>query len=211
MIFTLDEAKALINVTALTQDDQIQRLMPVIESDIQEYCNNSFINKRVYLMSGEISFTHNSTSGDTINLDIGANEDGFVEAQFKAGQTVRVMGSYNNDNIFEIESVSSTALTLYDLAQKPYTNQLVTEDEDVFVYVGKVEYPNALKNVAAQMLNYKLSSHDYGVHSETVSRYSVTYNTDYAGGYPKGLMSALNKWRVPVIVWSAIIIPTCSR
>lgn len=199
MIATKAEIKRLLNITSMTQEEQIDQLIPVIESDIREYCNNGFRDTNIYLSSGEISFTHNAGSADTINLDIGTNEAGFVDAQFKAGQTVQVQGSYNNNNFFEIETVSSTALTLYTAANKPYFPVLVTEDEDVLVLINKVEYPSALKNVVAQMMNYKLTNRDYGVSAETVARYSVTYNMDFANGYPKSIMTSLNRWRRPVV------------
>jgi uncharacterized protein YqfB (UPF0267 family) len=200
MIATKAEIKTLLNNTSMAQDEQIDMLLPVIESDIREYCNNGFRDKDVYIASGEISFTHNAGSADTINLDIGTNENGFVESQFKAGQTVQVQGSYNNDYFFEIESVSSTAMTLYTPAKRPYFPVLVTEDEDTLVLIYKVVYPSALKNIEAQMLNYKLSNRDYGVSAETVARYSVTYNTDFINGYPGSIMSGLNRWRRPVLV-----------
>lgn len=190
----------MLQITATTQDNLIDQLIPLIEDDIREYCNNNFNDKNVYLIASAISFTHNSTSADTINLDIGANQDGFVEAQFKAGQTVQVEGSFNNNGFFDIESVTSTVMTLYTDESRPYFGQLVTEDEDEFVRITKVKYPDALKLNVAQMCKYKLSTYDYSVKSETVSRYSVEYNQDLLNGYPKSLMTGLNRWRRPVLV-----------
>ena len=200
MIATKDEIKDLLAITSMTQEELLERLIPVIEDDIRQYCNNAFRNEDVYVSSGEISFTHNAGSADTINLDIGTNEDGFIEANFKAGQTVQVQGSYNNNGFFEVETVSSTVMTLYAPASRPYFPVLVTEDEDVLVTVHKVEYPTALKNVMAQMCRYKLTNRDYGVAAETVARYSVTYAQDFANGYPIPLLSGLNRWRRPVVV-----------
>jgi len=196
MIATLTEIKALLAVTSTTQDDLLNRLIPIVEDDIRQYCNNGFRDANVYISSGDISFTQNSTSADVINIDAGT--DGFVDALFKAGQTVQVRGSYNNDGFFDVETVSSAAMTLYSSTSRPYFDPLVTEDEGVYVMINKVDYPNALKNVMAQMCRYKLSNYDYQVASESVSRYSVSYNMDSASGYPKTLMSGLNRWRRPV-------------
>jgi len=200
MIATREEIKTLLSITAVTQDPLIDTLIPIIESDIREYCNNGFNDGNVYLSSSEISFTHNSTSADTINLDISTNEDGFVDAQFKADQTVQVCGSYNNNEFFEIASVSSTALTLYENSEMANFDELLTEDESVLVRIDKVTYPKALKNSVAQMCKYKLSQYDYSVKSETVSRYSVSFNEDLSGGYPKAIMTSLNRFRIPVFV-----------
>jgi len=200
MIATKTEIKALLAITSTTQDTLLEQLIPIVEDDIRTYCNNAFRDSRVYVSSGEISFTRNSTSADTINLDIGTNEEGFADAQFKAGQTVQVQGSYNNDGFFDVETVTSTVMTLYSSTSRPNFQQLVTEDEDVLVTINKVLYPLALKNVVAQLCNYKLSNHDFAVSAETVSRYSVTYNTDYINGYPKTLMTGLNRWRIPVFI-----------
>lgn len=201
MIATKDEIKRLLTITSMTQEELLDQLIPIVEDDIRTYCNNGFADPDVYIRSGEISFTHNSgATADTINLNISTNEDGFVEAQFKAGQTVQVQGAYNNDGFFDVETVSSTVLTLYTRANRPYFQVLVTEDEDVLVQINKVVYPSALKNIVAQMCKYKLSNHDYSVSAETVSRYHVTYNTDFVNGYPKNIMSGLNRWRVPVLI-----------
>jgi hypothetical protein len=193
MIASRTEIKAILQVTTTTNDDLIDRFIPIVESDIREYCNNNFVDDEVYLQSSGISFTANTTSGDTINLDVATN--GFVYAQFKDGQTVYVLGSYNNDGFFEVETVSSATLTLYTSTSRPYFDELVTEDKDVYVSIFKVLYPNALKFVVADMVNYKLTKQDHSVVSETVSRYSVTYNRDTLNGYPKSLMAGLNKWR----------------
>jgi hypothetical protein len=200
MIASRTEIKSILKITASTDDNLIDQLIPLIEDDIREYCNNNFADKNVYLISGEISFTHNSTSADTINLDISANEDGFVEAQFKAGQTVQVEGSYNNNKFFEIEAVTSTAMTLYTGEDRPYFPELVTEDEDVLIRITKIDYPDALKLNVAQMCKYKLSTYDYSVKSEQVSRYRVEYNQDLDNGYPTSLMTGLKRWRRPVLV-----------
>ena len=193
MIASRTEIKAILQVTTTTNDDLIDRMIPIVESDIREYCNNNFVDDEVYLQSSGISFTHNSTSADTINLSDATN--GFSYAQFKDGQTVYVLGSYNNDGFFEVETVSSAALTLYTSTSRPYFDPLVTEDKDVYVSIFKVLYPNALKFAVADMVKYKLSNQDQSVLSETVSRYSVTYNRDSMSGYPKSLMTGLNKWR----------------
>ncbi len=199
MIATKDEIKRLVQITTMTQEELLDQLIPIVEDDIRQYCNNAFRDSNVYISSGEISFTHNSgATADTINLNISTNEDGFVEAQFKAGQTVQVQGSYNNNGFFDVETVTSTVMTLYARTARPYYQTLVTEDEDVLIQINKVDYPKALKNVVAQMCQYKLTNRDYDVESETVARYSVTYNRDLINGYPKSLMTGLNRWRVPV-------------
>ena len=80
---------------------------------------------------------------------------------------------------------------------RPFFQEMVTEDEGVFVLITKVDYPVALKNSMSQMMKYKLSNYDYSVESETVARYSVTFNTnELINGYPRGLMTALNRWKV---------------
>ena len=199
MIASKTEIKALLEMTSTSQDDLINRLIPVIESDIREYCNNGFRDENVYMQSSDISFTRNSTSADTITYD--GTGKGFVDMNFKAGQTIQVQGSYNNDGHHEVESVSSTTLTMYTTTSRPYFQEMVTEDEALYIVINKVKYPDALKFVVSQMTNYKLSNHDYSIKSETVSRYSVTYNTlDMGSGYPKEVMAGLNRWRRPVFV-----------
>jgi len=199
MIATKPEIKAFLAITSTTQDSLIDRLIPVIEDDIREYCHNDFRDGNVYMQSSDILFTRNTTSADTITYD--GTGDGFTDSQFKDGQTVRVQGSYNNDGFFEVESVSSTTLTMYSTTSRPYFQEMVTEDEALYIVINKVKYPDALKFVVSQMANYKLKTYDYSVQSETVSRYSVTYNTlDMASGYPKAMMSGLNRWRKPVFV-----------
>ena len=199
MIATKTEIKALLAITSTTNDALIDRLIPIIEDDIREYCNNGFRNDLINFESAEFSFTRNSTSVDTITYE--GTGRGFLDLQFKDGQTVQVQGSYNNDGFHEVESVSSATLTMYSTTSRPYFQEMVTEDETDDMQVGmqitQVLYPKALKNAMAQMVNYKLTNHDYMVKSETVARYSVTYadsGSNY-GGYPQNLMTGLNKWK----------------
>ena len=196
MIATLTEIKALLAMTSTAQDDLLNRMIPIVEDDIRHYCNNGFRDENIYIQTGDISFTHNSTSADTINLDAGS--DGFDDALFKAGQTVQVQGSYNNNGFFEVETVTSAVMTLYSSTSRPYYDPLVTEDESVLVKITKVEYPKAIKLIESQMLKYKLSNYDYSVAAETVARYSVTFNQNMRSGYPESIMSGLNRWRRPV-------------
>jgi len=193
MIASRIEIKSFLSITSTSQDNLIDMLIPVIESDVREYCNNGFRDDKVYVISATINFTHNSTSADVIGID-----DGFVDSGFLSGQTVQVQGSYNNDGFYDIESVSSTSLTLYSSTSRPYFDELVDEDEDLNVCITKVNYPKALKLVVADMINFKLEKKDYSIQSETVARYSVTFNskgTDVSNGYPKALMSGLNRWK----------------
>ena len=138
MIATKTEIKAFLSITSTSQDSLIDRLIPVIESDIREYCHNDFRDENVYMQSSDISFTRNTTSADTITYD--GTGDGFIDSQFKAGQTVRVQGSYNNDGFFEVESVSSTTLTMYSTTSRPYFQEMVTEDEALYIVINKVKY-----------------------------------------------------------------------
>ena len=197
MIATLNEIKTLLSITTTSQDDLFNINIPIIEDEIREYCNNGFRNDKVLILSFDVSFDRNSTGADSIDLDIGSNEDGFIEANFKAGNTVQVQGSYNNDGFFDIESVSSTALTLYSSGDRPYFQNLVDEDESVYINIHQVDYPAALKNVMAQMVKYKSKNYSYDVKSESVSRYDVTYvdGADMSDGYPSSVIKALNKFR----------------
>ena len=199
MIASKTEIKALLEMMTTTNDDLINRLIPIIEDDIRQYCNNAFLNSNVYMQSGDIVFTHNSTSADTIAFD--GSGDGFVDSQFKAGETIQVLGSYNNDNFFEIESLTSVLMTLYSTSSRPHFDELITEDESVLIRLSQIKYPKALKSIVAQMVNYKLTTYDYSVSGETVSRYSVTYNNnDIKNGYPSALMVGLNRWKSPVFL-----------
>ena len=200
MITSLADIKALLSITTTSQDDLINRNIPIIEDDIRVYCNNGFSNDRVYIQTGDVSFTRNSTSADVITYD-GLGE-GFIDANFKAGYTVQIQGSYNNDGFFDIETVSSTVMTLYSSTSRPYFDNLVTEDESVSIKINQVDYPRALDNTVAKMVQGKLavSTVDDNVISETVSRYRVEFaGADMtANGYPKKTMDALNKWKLVV-------------
>ena len=56
MIASKTEIKAFLEMTSTSKDDLIDRLIPVIESDIREYCNNGFRDEGVYIQSSDISF-----------------------------------------------------------------------------------------------------------------------------------------------------------
>lgn len=73
-------------------------------------------------------------------------------------------------------------------------------ENDIFEYLNNYfddyeDYPAALKVYVANMVNFRIQKPKDGISSESISRYSVSYNIDGEGGYPASITRGLNKWR----------------
>lgn len=182
MIANLTTVKRFLQITSTTNDLLILDLMPVVQRQIIDYCNNRFLDKNVYLVSSGISFTNPITITDS--------ESGFVDAHFYGGMDILVSGSYNNNGFYEVDSVAAGTLTLDS------RESLVTEDEDVAVTIYKVDFPKSLQMTFAKMINYNLQKNAItGVQSQRLADYSVTYANVGGADYPESIVSGLKPFK----------------
>jgi len=184
-IITTNEVKTLLQITATATDSLIDTLIPVVTSDVHEYTNNYFQNYKTKIESGTFVF---DASLKTLTSDYDFAED----YGYATGQDVIISGSLKNNGIHTISSVSDNVITFVATS----ISTIADEDSNARTTIVKMEYPEALKLVVARMINYYLQENKDNVKSESISRYSVTYaNDSMVNGYPKSIISGLNRWK----------------
>lgn len=182
MIITRTEVKTYLGITSTTSDDLIDAYLPAVIDEFFQYTNNYFKSDSARY-SGYVSFS----SAGTATLPSNEWE---ADYDFYAGDEIYVHGSVRNDGPYTISSLTTGVMTISTTAT------LKAEDELVPCDVFKVEFPVSAKPVIAQMIKFKMENPLGVPQSERLGDYSVTYANNMQGGYPDGIASALNKFRV---------------
>lgn len=188
MIITRAEAKTFLGLSDTTYDTFIDLNIPMVEETICKYCRNDFIDTVFdYFVSSAIEF---------INSDNSINLTNIGNYKLVSGDSIRVYRSLRNNQTFTIHSVDTNKLILSDI------DSVTDEDEGESVYVTKITYPRNLKLTASKMLKFLISemsdNNNLTVKSEKIDDYSITFDRDnYFMGFPIGIMSPLNEYRVP--------------
>jgi hypothetical protein len=193
MIATLTEVKNILGIENALNDSRIKFLGNIIEEEIHDICKNHFIrdidiDNAKYLGSNTISFE--ASTNKILDSSNGLN-------RFIVGNTIKIIGSLENDGIYYINSVDAGgAFLTID------TDYGEIEDEAVGEYVGvyKIWYPKSLKFPYAAMINYKLSKDsnkiDKGINSEKIDDYSISFGISKVYyGYPTSIINMLTPYR----------------
>ena len=173
------------------QLDRVSVLIPFVERDIADYCNHWFADEIIYRESGgELEFVRGAP--DTITDS--ASE--FSTAGLISGDQVVVQGSESNDGIHTATTVAAGTLTLSS------TDELRSYDQDDNyrsagpIRISRVDWPKALKPVAAKMVMYHIDSpREDDARAQVIDDYSVTYAG--ANAYPERVTSALDRFKRP--------------
>jgi len=185
-VITLAQYKTLLGVTDTdaTRDARINALIPQVEGDIVEYCNNDFTNSDISF-SGDITPTVAAGSVYTLACADG----GIVTAGFSSGDCFVLSGTKRNDGRLTSTTVADTVVTVSDV--------LVAEDE-VSATITLIQWPQGLQLIAARMIAYQLAHMaDAGLASESIKSYSYSLKAGGLNdaGYPADLLAGLAKWR----------------
>lgn len=181
MLMTVDELRRYIDTEETTP--MLAARLSALELSIRKYTNNNFqvrgFRRRADIMGGLF----------------------IVEAltPFEEGDTVQVSDTELNNGIYTVTEVTDS---IFKVREKIY------DEKDVLV--TKVEYPDDVKLGAVNILKWQLkneaaNSGDVSkkdIHSETISRHSVTYASDSTEtdisesfGVPKKHIAFLNSYR----------------
>lgn len=198
-LLTLAEVKSFTGITSTGYDSLITAYIPIIEEDICTYIDNWFQDKAVYVEAGSGLAFVNGTSRDYITDD----QENFSTAGLSSGMDVAIAGG-SNYGIYNISSGQTSAqLNIGTTANKVFVDQ----DQDASYHhvgtirISRVDWPKALKPIAAKMISYQAVSNlkPNGAVSERIDDYSITKAgpTAFAGNnqYPYDLVSGLDKWR----------------
>ena len=183
-MITIDEIKVLLKISDDTQDDLIEALMPIVADDIHSITNNDFTDEDdYYALSDDLTFIASAAitciNGDDLKLlNVGAGDDIFIS------------GSLRNDGFYPVESKTDSSITI----ASPFEvlAEVQPSDNPVLICIQKSRFPKSLKIPFAQMVGFHLenSSVKKGVRSESLGRYSVTFDLE-GKAYPAFIYEAL--------------------
>ena len=186
-LITLNEAKTLLQINTTTYDSLILMLIPIIENEIIEYCNNEFIGTYeatqgilpiVYMYSNTMYFDidDNSLNDDT--------ED-FTTKKFKANDVIRVYNSLHNDRMYTVSSIATHKIILDSI------NIVNDEAAGNTLVIARVDFPQKLKFTAARMIKWGMQKYGF-FKQEKFDDYSYTRDEKLINGYPDSIISGLN-------------------
>ena len=182
MIASLAKVKAILGITDTAQDTRINALIPLVENDIVEYCNNSFRNPNIYY-SGSITI---GATGSTYSLTCA--DGGMDDLSWVANDYIDIEGSTRNDGFKTIATIADTVITTAE--------PLIAETAKA-ITIWLVQFPAGLELYFARMIGYLLKhGDDAGITSESIGSYSYSRNgTGSSAGYPDEILKGLNRWQ----------------
>jgi len=193
VIIDKEECKALVDHTDADNDDLIERLIPLVQDDLVDYCNNTFPDPIINYWCAEVSFV----SGTSDTITDGQSE--FVKKRFAAGMDIFVKHNSSNQGIYELSTVAAGTLTLTsgssgtgsELVSMAY-NDTNYPCGDALIY--KIVWPKPLKLVAARMVWYLVEhAKPAGELNENVDGVIKAY--DRTRSYPREIMEMADKYR----------------
>jgi len=162
-------------------------IIPLVQERINAITNNYF-QTDLYLQD-DMEF---DGSARTITADTAWASEGFAD-----GDEVYVYHSYRNDGYYEVLSIADTVMTLVT------GSTVVQEYSGRSILVSVVQWPAALKLVAAQMVKYELDdrpARSADVTSRSLGPWSESYasqgRTDTPFGYPSAIIDQLSDYRM---------------
>ena len=199
-IITVDEVKDILGIDGDSYDNDIQRLIPQVQEDVVDYCNNHFQDEYVYRESiSYISFIRGTTgsSGDVIIDD----DSKFIAKGFADDMDITVEGGYSNVGIHHVTSAAAGQLKLDS------TGELISQDPDDTadnnwigtIRISRVHWPKVIKLPVAQMIEYLIENPSPNqILSERIDDYQVTYAGQAA--FPKRILDGLRKYQHAVLI-----------
>lgn len=195
MIATLTEIKNILGLSLsdTSKDGRISFLMNIVEAELHDICKNHFIrdidlDNNKYIGANTLSFT---ASTNKIN-DSANNLTNFI-----VGNTIKVIGSLENDGIYYISAIDAGGA--YITLDSTY-GQVVDEIAGEYIGIYKLWYSKALKLPFSAMINYRLSEDsnkiNKGIQSEKVDDYSISFGISKVYyGYPSSIINMLTPYR----------------
>ncbi|MDY7044426.1 hypothetical protein RVS70_09435 [Virgibacillus sp. M23] len=171
MIISLEEAQKIDS--SITQDD-----LDAFEQSVRSLTSNNFQMKQVRFMVTALN-DRSITVSNTIN-------------GVRSGDTLELNYTQFNDGLYEIEEIKGDIVII--------KGDPLYQEKPKQAILTLIKYPPDIKQGIKKLIKYdKKMAGKIGVKSETISRMSTTYYdvnaTDNTDGYPKALLSFLNKYK----------------
>ena len=185
-LISLSEVKTLLQINVSTYDTLILMLIPIIENEIIEYCNNEFIGTyestqgimpTVYTYSNTMYFT-------TLDNSLNDDTEDFTTKKFKVGDVIRVYNSLHNDRMYTITSIATHKIILDSI------NTAYDESAGNTLVIARVDFPQKLKFIAARMIKWGMQKYGF-FKQEKFDDYSYTRDEKLINGYPESIISGL--------------------
>jgi hypothetical protein len=184
-LITRGEIKDLLGINDTSRDNFIDKNLPNAESFLFSEFNNYFevAADQLFLESDSVSFERGTPA------KIKDSNNGFVDAGFKNGMVFRIKGSYTNDGVVPVTSVTPGELIL----KEDYN--LFDEDYGLNVRLTIVRLPQEAKLFVAKLLefNFPNKSNTEGVESERFDDYSIKYIIK--NEIPQSIMAIMEPYR----------------
>jgi hypothetical protein len=188
-IVTATEVTIYTDISCSAGTTTLTLLIPIVQERINYITNNFFLTDMY--MGGTVTF---SATAGTIVAGSNWDDEGFV-----AGDEIYIYNSYRNDGYKTVGSVSTVTLTVSS------SDTIINEPSGRSILVSVVDWPNALKYIAAQLIKYDYDDRpgiEPGVASKTLGPYSVSYRGNSQGGYstpfgyPQELIDSLSVYTI---------------
>ena len=181
MIATLAEIKTLLGITDTSKDAQITALIPMVENDVLQYCNNSF-ESAFATWGGSVT----PTQAGSVYTFVGT---AFLASLITSGDYIHVTGTLRNDGYYHVTNITDTVITV----DSPMINEPA-----ITASIAAVEIPAGLKIYFAKMIGWNVYNFkSSGLSSESIGNYSYSMKDGASGdaGYPADMLKGLDRWR----------------
>jgi len=158
-ITTITEVKKLLQIpiSDTSKDDAINSLILKVQTFFINRINNCVV-PNFYYESYNISFV---ASDKSINDD----NEGFLDAGFVVGNEILVQGTFQNDKVFTISTITASKIVV--------TETVVDEDSDLRTIIHRIVFGGEIEMAAIDFIAGKLNkertvkNRSLGDHSET--------------------------------------------
>ena len=189
MIIDKEECKRLVGETGFDHDAEIEALLPIVQDDLVEYCDNLFLDPLISYYVSQLTYVN----GDPDTVTDGQSL--FSTKRFAAGMDVFIDSNNTNRGIYELATVAAGTLTFTT------SSELVSMAYDDSTYpstgaeIAMINWPRPLKMVAARMVWYLISRNKpTGELSENIDGVQQVY--DRARAYPREIMQMADRYKL---------------
>lgn len=173
-IATTSEVKKLLQIPSsdTSKDTLIDSLIVKVQSFFLSRINNCVV-PNFYHESYNISFVASDKS-------INDNNAGFIDAGFAVGNEILVQGTFQNDKVFTIASITESKIVV--------SETVVDEDSDLRTIIHRIVFDGEIEMAAIDFIAGKLNK-ERSVKSRSLGDHSETFLTN------SELMDAFSSFR----------------